>query len=136
MCHVSHVTCHVSPFTCHLSPVTCHLSHVKKISFTFFFIKKKYIYIYILKNWWSWSVEGLLSTGPTPSSLITFIFIKMDSAQTNRPPRKSKFNDVHFCFGSKLSYCCQVAAQKIQTHCLDTHTYKLQYIYSTDQEAS
>ena len=58
MCHVSCVTCHMSYVTCHMSRVTCHVSYVKK---------KK------LKNvikWWSLSVEGLLSTGPTPSSLV------------------------------------------------------------------
>ena len=51
MCHihVSHVTCHVSHVMCHISCVTCHVSHV-----TFF-----------LTKWWSLSVEGLLSTGPT-----------------------------------------------------------------------
>ena len=53
-CHVSRVTCHVSHVTCYMSRVTCHVSHV-----TFFFFIK----------WWSLSVEGLLSTGPTPSSL-------------------------------------------------------------------
>ena len=48
MCHnVSCVTCHVSHVTCHVSHVMCH----------FFWTK-----------WWSLSVEGLLSTGPTPSS--------------------------------------------------------------------
>ena len=53
MCHVLCVTCHTSRVTCHLSPVTCN-----------FFL---YI-IFLLKRWWSSSVEGLLSTGPTPSS--------------------------------------------------------------------
>ena len=44
-----HVTCHVSRVTCHMSHVTCHV----------FFVRTKL---------WSLSVEGLLSTGPTPSS--------------------------------------------------------------------
>ena len=57
-CHMSHVTCHVSRVTtCHLSRVRCHMSHVFFSSYFFFRIK-----------WWSLSVEGLLSTGPTPSS--------------------------------------------------------------------
>ena len=36
-------------FMCHVSHVTCHMSK---------------------RNWWSLLVEGLLSAGPTPSSLI------------------------------------------------------------------
>ena len=51
---MSCVTCHVSHVTCHVSHVMCHMSQF----FSFFFTK-----------WWSLSVEGLLSTGPTPSSL-------------------------------------------------------------------
>ena len=51
---VSCVTCHMSRVTCHVSRVTCHVSHVtrpKKRK------NKKW------KQWWSSSVEGLLSTG-------------------------------------------------------------------------
>ena len=47
-----HVACHVLHVTCHMSRVTCHI-------FFFFWTK-----------WWSLSVEGLLSTRPTPSSLL------------------------------------------------------------------
>ena len=67
--HVSCVTCHVSHVTCHVSPVTCKK---KKLFFVNIYI---YIYIYIFlnkkkwKKWWRYSVEGLLSTGHTPSSL-------------------------------------------------------------------
>ena len=50
-------TCHVSHVTCHMSHVTCHVSHV-----TFFLL------LFFCTIWWSLSVEGLLSTGPTPSS--------------------------------------------------------------------
>ena len=71
MCHVSYVTCHVSCVTCHVSRVTCHVSHVtchvSRVTcffFCFFWIK-----------WSSLSVEGLLSTGPTPSSFISYIVI-------------------------------------------------------------
>ena len=53
--------CHVSCVTCHMSRVKCHLSHVKK-KFTFFLSLKNFT------KWWSYSVESLLSTGPTPSS--------------------------------------------------------------------
>ena len=52
--NMSHVTCHVSRVTCHVSHVTCHI-----LLFLFFFRTK----------WWSLSGEGLLSTGPKPSSL-------------------------------------------------------------------
>ena len=70
MCHVSSVTCHMSPVICHLSPVTW-----QHFFLHFFFIKKrrsKKDFFSSFKinwtKWWSWSVEGLLSTGPTPSS--------------------------------------------------------------------
>ena len=53
MCHVSCVMCHVSRVTCHVSHVTCQMA-----LFCFFNRTK----------WWNYSVEGLLSTGPTPSS--------------------------------------------------------------------
>ena len=77
--YVSCVRCHVAPVTCHLSHVNCHLSHVKchlspvtcQKCFYIFFYYKKNKYISLKKNWtkwWSQSVEGLLSTGPTPSS--------------------------------------------------------------------
>ena len=72
--HVSCVTCYLSPFTCHLSCVTCHLLHVKKIFYIFFIFKKNkrilflFIFQRILTKWRSYSVEGLLSTGHTPSS--------------------------------------------------------------------
>ena len=41
---------HMSPVTFQMSHVTCHMSQKKG------------------RKWWSWSVEGLLSTEPTPSS--------------------------------------------------------------------
>ena len=53
---MSHVTCHVSRVTYHVSHVTCHISHDPFLSFW--------------TMWWSLSMEGLLSTGPTPSSLL------------------------------------------------------------------
>ena len=55
-CHMSHVMCHMSHVTCHVSHVTCHLSQLKKKKWT---------------KWWSLWVEGLLSTGHTPSSFTT-----------------------------------------------------------------
>ena len=64
-CHVSRVTCHVSHVTCHMSRVTCHLSHdMCQMSHFYLF----YIYFFFTK-WRSLSLEGLLSTGPTLSSL-------------------------------------------------------------------
>ena len=53
---------------CHVSPVPCNLF---LLIFTTKFIKQKNIYNLSEKKftkWWSYSVEGLLSTGPTPSS--------------------------------------------------------------------
>ena len=55
-CHMSQVACHVSHVTCHMSQVTYHKSY-------FFFFTK----------WWSLSVEGLLSMGPSPSSFYSYI---------------------------------------------------------------
>ena len=64
MCHISPVTFHLSPVMCHLSPVTCHFFFtLKKIKWILFFMLQR-----ILTKWWSYSVEGLLSTGHTPSS--------------------------------------------------------------------
>ena len=63
---MSHVTCHVSHVKCHMSPVTCHMSQVKKKIFIFFFFS----FFYVKKIGQSGGaslVEGLLSTGPTPS---------------------------------------------------------------------
>ena len=48
MCHVSHVTCHMSHVMCHMS------------------------LLFFWTNLWSLSVEGLLSTGPTPSSFYLY----------------------------------------------------------------
>ena len=50
--HVSHVMCHMSCVAYHMSCVVCQ-------GVTFFFTKRL-----------TWLVEGLLSTGPTPSSLV------------------------------------------------------------------
>ena len=81
MCHVSRVTCHVSRVTCHVSRVTCHVSHVtcQKYIFKTFYLKNKKIKIQFFLHYKnigqsggaSVGVEGRLSMGPTPSSLIT-----------------------------------------------------------------
>ena len=41
-----------------------------------------------LTKWWSWLVEGLLSTGPTPSSL----FVAILSPNQNVPTRWDSAN--------------------------------------------
>jgi hypothetical protein len=51
-CHMSHVTCHMSYVTCNVSCVTCHIFYL----------------IFFRTKWWGLSMEGLLSTRPTPSS--------------------------------------------------------------------
>ena len=48
--------CHMSGVTCHMSCVTSQVSSV--------------IIFFLLKKWWNQSVEGLLSTGPTPSNFV------------------------------------------------------------------
>ena len=64
---MSCVTCHVSHVMCHMSRVTCHVSHV--IFFLLLFSDKV--------------VEGLLSTGPTPSSFKMFSVIKSGIEHSN-----------------------------------------------------
>ena len=54
------VTWCMSGIPCHASHVTCHLSHFTFFSFFLFF------------KWWSLLVEGLLSTGLTPSSFKSY----------------------------------------------------------------
>ena len=65
-CQVSRVTCQVSCVRCHVSGIMCQVSCqcqvsdlLKMLNFNFQFLTK----------WWGQSVEGLLSTGRTPSSL-------------------------------------------------------------------
>ena len=53
--YVSHVTCTVSRVTCQMSRVMNHVS----LNFFFFFWREQFRFL----------SEGLLSTGPTPSSL-------------------------------------------------------------------
>ena len=60
---MSRVTCHMSHATCHLSCIQCPMSHF----FLSFFSSK----------WWSQLVEGLLLTGPTPSSFIFFLLLSL-----------------------------------------------------------
>ena len=55
--YVSHVTCHISGITCYVSGVRCQYCF-----HSFFFLQKKC----------SQLVQGLLSMGPSPSSLIAF----------------------------------------------------------------
>ena len=90
MCHVSCVMCHMSHVPCHLSPVMCHVSCVTFHMSNYFFYLKKKMFFCLKKMdkvvelvsggsiingaypvqflWWSQSVEGLLSAGPTPCS--------------------------------------------------------------------
>ena len=56
----SPTTCNISHVTCHMSRVMCHVSQLVSFSFSFFSRTK----------WWRQSVEGLLPTEPTPSSLL------------------------------------------------------------------
>ena len=62
--NVSCVACHMSRVMCHMSRVTCHMSRFFSRFFLLFFF-----FSFFQTKWWSLSVEGLLSTGPTPSSL-------------------------------------------------------------------
>ena len=63
--HVSHVICHMSGVRCQVSGVRCQVSGVTCFFIIFFFDKKVELV-----------GEGLVSTGPAPSSLLnTFITI-------------------------------------------------------------
>ena len=62
---MSHVTCHVSGVMCHLSGVTWQVSGLTFFSSYFFQTK-----------WLSQSVEGLLSTGHTSSSVKPDVVVK------------------------------------------------------------
>ena len=68
-CHMSCVTCHMSCVMCQKLRVTCQISCVKKFMFFFY------------KNLLSISLEGLLSTGPTPSSLSCLLCIIRELAE-------------------------------------------------------
>ena len=71
MCHMSHVLFHMSHVMCHVSEVACHMSNVmcKKIN------------VFFLQKCLSISLEGLLSTGPTPSSLWCLLCIIRELAE-------------------------------------------------------
>ena len=57
----------VSNVKCQMSNVTLHKSHVRcQVSCVLSHLKEKF-----LTKWWSLSIEGLLSTGPTSSSCRT-----------------------------------------------------------------
>ena len=66
--HVSHVTCHMPGDMCHVSCVRCLVSGVKCHFFFLFFFS----FLFLSTKWWSLSREGLLSTGPTPSSSLIY----------------------------------------------------------------
>ena len=85
--NMSRVTCHVSRrVSCHMSRrVTCHVSHV---TCNFFFCC-------FWTKWWSLSVQGLLSTGPTPSSC---------RIATATPGLLHTF--IYMCAGSSTHYVC------------------------------
>ena len=88
MCHVSHVTCRMPCVTYHVSHVTCHMSNVT--------CEEKKEDKNVIK-WWSQSVEGLLSTGPTPSSFLIghFYLANKFGAQTQQQISPS-FLAMHF----------------------------------------
>ena len=51
-------------------------------------------------KWWSWSVKGLLSTGPTPSSLL----IKPVSERSWRVLKKRRSTETLMIFSMHNSY--------------------------------
>ena len=101
MCHISGVRCYVSGVRCQVSGVRYQVSGVRcqvsgvwcQVSGVRFF-SQFFCCFYSSIKWWNYSVEDLLSTGPTPSSyfsrpdiasvcykpcyLVWFIFISVD----------------------------------------------------------
>ena len=73
MCHVSCVICHVSCLMCQVSCARCHVSgfmcQVSRVRYQlslFFFL---FFLLFFRIKCLDYSVEGLLSTGPIPSTL-------------------------------------------------------------------
>ena len=79
--------------TCHVSHVTCHMSNVIffLIYFFFFFFFLSFFLSFRTK-WRSLSGEGLLSTGPTPSSFIRSqaSFVRLSKVVLPFRPQKRK----------------------------------------------
>ena len=71
---------------CHMSRLTCHVSQVH------------FLFCFVFSMWWSLSGEGLLSTGPTPSS---FMHIYVFSYQ------KSYFNSASECIAGGTDRRCK-----------------------------
>ena len=108
MCHVSR---HMSRVTCHMSRVTCHMSQF--YLFIFFFSRTK---------WWSLSVEGLLSTGPTPSSFINWFILSFQTFKTpSHPNHKSQGPEI-FKECSPPSMCC-MSGVRCHVLCVRCHMY-------------
>ena len=109
MCHLSHVMCHVSRVTCHVSPVKCNFFCFFEILiiflFFFFFVKN------IWTTWWNQSVEGLLSTEPTPSSCIISC-LKIEQQDRLRVflspncPTEDNLSDILFSLHIHFLYPC------------------------------
>ena len=82
MCHMN-----LSHFTCNVSHVTCHVSLIL-VLFCFLFIF--FIYFFLTK-WWSHLLEGLLSTGLTPSSSFgnttdtSYLIVKVRNSTLTNP---------------------------------------------------
>ena len=77
-----HVTCHMSYVMCHMWWLTCHVSHV---------VKYIYICIFFLTKWWSLSLKGVLSTGPTLSSFFYVNNLKSTFIHTKKLHMKNLY---------------------------------------------
>ena len=95
-----------------MSRVTCHMSHV-------FFL------CFYLAKWWSLLVEGLLSTGPTPSSFLLKSILSQVMLVSHVLPKKLP-NSEHFphwrqlCPSHKTAY-----ATPWHDACVTTHRYNI-----------
>ena len=66
MCPMSHVTCHISDFRCQVQNVMCQVSGVRCTIYMYIHFM---LLIFFQAGWWRFLLEGVLSKGPTLSSL-------------------------------------------------------------------
>ena len=115
---MSRVMCHMSRFMCHISHVTCHVSNVTS-------------HIFFLTPGWSQSVEGLLSTRSTPSSL------DEDKTSGDHLSEVQYHWTCIFCGRSGIGHlndtCLYCFSTLVKILCLLTVFYKLGIIYSTQR---
>ena len=123
ICHITNnnlslVMFHVSHIRYHVSHVTCCMSCV-----TFFLL----LFLLLLTKWWSCSIKGLFSMGPTQSKLIINLIIEISCA--NRITNLLKLTFIYHSAGKRplpgsLYQVTQEYNDKESTSCSFKHTSK------------